>query len=447
MKVTIIGGGSYLWSYGFCQQFIHSDTFRGATICLMDIDVEALELVTKAVELENVNAGNFVSIESTTSREEALKEANFVIVSISTGGLDAMQYDLEIPEKYGIYHTVGDTVGPGGWSRAVRNIPVLKDISESMNTHCPDAWLINVTNPLTVLTRVAGQQGLKTFGFCPGVEEHVRSLATLCDLDSDVRVDYRVTGIDHGSFITELFADGQDLLHVLKEKGFFRSDGDLPSLVETEDKMAVTARSHAIFAIWKEFGYMPGINDRHMVENWPFFQLRAGEALPYGIQRTSVKKRRDLRETRREALVKFIEHGGREKIDELGHGEDPIVEIIEALLGKKPLLYGSNYQNIGQIAEAPMGAVVETRCLFDGAGVHPLCSPMPSAVQSVVLPHIYRQEASIDVVLDGNFDDLVSLVISDPLCSHLSIVDCRKMLQEMLEANQKWIQNPKLLGN
>jgi alpha-galactosidase len=132
MKVSIIGGGSFLWSYGFSRQFVDSQKLKNVHVTLMDKNPYALKLVGSAVEKYNKSKGSPVNFTLTGNIDSALEDSDFVIISISTGGLDAMKHDLEIPEKYGIWHTIGDTVVPGGLLRAVRNVPVFYFIAEKM---------------------------------------------------------------------------------------------------------------------------------------------------------------------------------------------------------------------------------------------------------------------------------------------------------------------------
>lgn len=446
MKIAIVGGGSFLWSFGVVRQLIDDERIDGTRLVLMDIDAEALDLVGKAVEIRNQASGSPLQIERLTELEPALEGADFVLVSISTGGLEAMRHDLEIPEKYGILHTVGDTVGPGGWSRAVRNIPVFDHFGRTMRRVCPDAWLINVSNPLTVLTRVAHRNhGIKCLGMCPGVDGHARMLAKLAGLGADARIDYVVTGVDHGSWFTHLSANGVDVLERLAELGYRRSDGRLPTRVETEDPLAVNAGNCAVFAAWRELGYMPALNDRHQVENWPWFLTREDGIVPLGVKRTSIGTRMEGLRERREALEEYVGSAGQSGLDALGHGDDPIGRVIGALCGHRPFMFGANYRNCGQIPGFPEDAVVETRCHFDHAGVSPLASPMPDILKCLVMPHVFRQEAVIDIALSGSFDQLVALVLTDPLCSRLEIDKCRDMMRELLEANRAHIRNPRLL--
>lgn len=446
MKVVIIGGGSFTWSFGFVRQLVDSKHLNDATLVLMDINPEALDIVNKAATIYNDSKGSPIRIETTTDTDAALDGADFVLVSISTGGLEAMRHDIEIPEKFGIWHTVGDTVGPGGWSRAARNVPVFNDLAAKIKILCPDAWMLNVTNPLTVLTRLCQRNfGIKTIGMCSGTEEQVRTLARVAGFDENSEFSFSCTGIDHGSFFLSLYADGVDILAKLKQMGFCRCDGKLPATVETEDPMADNVTNKIIFEIWYTLGYLPTVADRHTIENYPNYLISESGQLRPDIKRTSIADRRARFERCRNLLEKYIADKDSSSLGALGHGDDPVVKVIEALSGHGSFLWCSNYMNIGQIPDLPAGAVVETRCLFDAADVHPLCSPMPDVLKPIVLPHIWRQERSIDIVLDGTFDEFVGLVMTEPLCSHLSIKQCREMLKLMLQANKSFIKNPRLL--
>jgi len=453
MKIAVIGGGSFTWSFGFVRQFVDSQYLAGATLVLMDINPEALALVNKAATIYNNSHSRPIKIETTTDTDAALDGADFVLVSISTGGIEAMRHDIEIPEKYGIWHTVGDTVGPGGWSRAARNIPVFNDLAAKMKELCPDAWMLNVTNPLSVLTRLCQRNhGIKTIGMCHGVEDQVRTLAHVIGFDEKSEFSFSCTGIDHGSFFLSLYADGVDMLAKLKEMGFYRCDGKLPAKVETDDPMADSVTNKIIFEIWYTLGYLPTVADRHIVENYPNYLISENGQLRPEIKRTSIADRQKRLAQCRSLLEKYIANKDQSSLGALGHDNDPVAKVIEALSGQDPpqgvhrtFLLCSNYMNIGQTPELPAGAVVETRCLFDAAGVHPLCSPMPDVLKPIVLPHVWRQERSIDIVLDGTFNDFVSLVMTDPLCSRLPIKQCREMVKEMLQANKSLIKNPRLL--
>ncbi|OGV69216.1 MAG: hypothetical protein A3K19_23365 [Lentisphaerae bacterium RIFOXYB12_FULL_65_16] len=447
MKCTVIGGGSYNWAFGFARQFVRTERLRDVHLVLVDTNREALDLVGMAADICNRAQGSPIRIERTQDLDAALDGADFVIVSISTGGLAAMRHDLEIPERYGIFHTVGDTVGPGGWLRAVRNVPVFHDFGARMARLCPSAWLMNVSNPLTPLTRVPQRYfGIKTVGMCPGVEHGARAYARLAGAAPDSRLDFVVSGIDHGSWFLRLYADGMDVLQKLKDMGYWRSDDRLPSDMKADDPVAAAhAGIRAAFAVWREIGYLPSLSDRHTTENWPWFLASDNGELPFGIKRTSIADRQEWFAGAKARLERYVQTQDPAAIGGAGHGDDPVVTTIEALAGKRSFFWASNYMNVGQIPGVPEGAVVETRCLFDAAGVHPLASPMPDLLKTLVLPHVWRQELITGIALAGTFDDLVALVTTDPLCSRLPMGKCRDMVREMLSANRTLIRNPKLL--
>src|SRR5256885_13674582 len=152
-RICFIGGGSYNWMPKLLGDLALTPDVEGS-IVLHDVNPSALEDIQRFGRKATAQAGANFNIETTTDLDRALDGAEFVVVTITTGGLDTMALDLEIPERYGIYQSVGDTVGPGGLSRALRNVPVMVGIAQAMQRYCPDAWMLNLTNPLTVLNRV-----------------------------------------------------------------------------------------------------------------------------------------------------------------------------------------------------------------------------------------------------------------------------------------------------
>src|SRR5437870_8391780 len=166
-RICFIGGGSYNWMPKLLGDLALTRDLEG-TVVLQDINPTALEDIDRYGRKVMASAGSNFSIETTTDLDRGLDGAEFVVVTITTGGLDTMGLDLSIPEKYGIYQSVGDTVGPGGLSRALRHVPVMVGLAQVMERRCPNAWMLNLTNPLTVLTRVVGMTAprIKAMGLC-----------------------------------------------------------------------------------------------------------------------------------------------------------------------------------------------------------------------------------------------------------------------------------------
>ncbi len=165
-KITIVGGGSYSWGPLFVRDLLIAPALQDAEIVLHDIDAQALETVY-SLGCAMVQQRGQGRVERTLDLETALSGADFVILTITTGGLEAMRHDVEIPEKYGVFQAVGDTVGPGGLARALRNIPVVAALAQKMEQLCPHAWLLNYTNPMTTLCRtVSKTSSIRTIGLC-----------------------------------------------------------------------------------------------------------------------------------------------------------------------------------------------------------------------------------------------------------------------------------------
>jgi alpha-galactosidase len=328
----------------------------------------------------------------------------------------------------------------------MRNIPVFHDLAEKAKRLCPNAWVFNFSNPLSVLTRVPHKCfGIKTIGMCHGVVGNAQRLVRLAGLDPKARLDYVTTGLDHVSWFTRLYADGVDVLARLKELGFCRSEGKMPRGGKDQDAFVGAIESAAAnFAVWRELGYMSAISDRHAVETWPWFIVHESDEETYHVKRTTIAERQQNYVDGKARLERYI-GGERNLFACVGHGNDPAIGVVEALCGFRTFEFTANYRNVGQIPGFPEDSVVETRCFFDRAGVHPLTSPMPDLLKAIVVPHALRQEASVDIALHGTFDDLVALVTTDPLCCRLPMGKCREMVREMILGTTEYIRNPRLL--
>ena len=177
-QVTIVGGGSYQWGPELMADLFGTPALAGMHLVLEDIDPAPLPKMEALAHKLNDAMGAKATVATTTDLGAALDGADFVIVCISTGGFRSMAVDLDVPAAHGITQTVGDTVGPGGINRALRNVPVLVGIGKAMEEHCPDAWLFNITNPMTALTRsVCRETSIKTVGLCHEVGNFCMDLA------------------------------------------------------------------------------------------------------------------------------------------------------------------------------------------------------------------------------------------------------------------------------
>ncbi len=432
-KIALIGGGSYGWMPVIVSDMVMAPELGDSEVILMDIAPETLALTGPLAKKYAEKAGSKLRFSTTTSYEEALRDADYVVVTISTGGLEATRADLEVPEKYGIYQTVGDTVGPGGWSRALRNVPVFLDLARKMERYCPKAWMLNCSNPLTTLTRaVCRETSIRAVGLCHGVVGFMQSLKPLLGFETLKDVDFVSSGIDHCGWLLKCRVKGSDAFAMLREKGL-GPGGKAAVTLESIDQFIPNEHIRVAFLIFAELGYLPTIGDRHIVEFFPHFLTDLDMMKRLGIKRTSADDRIRNREAARERIQRVL--AGREEI-KLRKANDVVLEFIVAASGKGEQTIMLNVPNEGQIPNLPPGAIVDTKCCVNTAGIEPLCTgPLPPALESLIEPHLLRQEMCIAAALSGDRQTALAALVTDPLVRDMTTA--RRMMEELLAANKE----------
>lgn len=436
-QLTFVGGGSYNWMPQLLARLLKGGEFCEDSIVLMDTDPAALREVATLAETMQRAWKSPVSIRATTDLDAALEGADYVTVAIAVGGLEAMRHDVAIPEGYGIYQTVGDTVGPGGLVRALRNVPVFVEMARRMERLCPHAWMLNLSNPLSTITRaVTRETRIRAAGLCQGVVEHVDFLTRLLGGDP-ARTRFVTAGIDHCPWLLELAVDGRDGIAALRERGLCRTDlkpEDLPQGRDGHLELATGMR--AGFALWHELGALPGIADRHLTEFFPHILTSPEQIERFGVRRTSVDDRARMRAARRTRVLEMT--AGRAELP-AGDTHAPVAEAVLGLEGRRDGRTTLNVENVGQIPELPPRANVETLCRIDALGVHPVTigRALPKPVEAIVRPHVLRQEGTIDAALNADFEGAVRLLATDPLVRRVG--DARAMLTQMVDATRAWL--------
>lgn len=437
-KIVIIGGGSYSWGPTFMRDIFGTPELVGSTLVLQDIAQDRVDLVYALGKKMLDDFKLDFHLEKTLSLDEALQGADFVILTITTGRLESMRHDLEIPAKYGIRQSVGDTTGPGGLSRALRNIPVAAEIGRKVLEICPNALFLNYTNPMTVLTRTLAMQGVKVVGLCHewiGVREH---LAQIFETKPE-NITAKIAGINHLIWVTDLYADGK---HVFDE---------LPAIIEKvlNGEIKVDDKDTSVFAdhakvksmLFQLYGALPAAGDRHIAEFFPhFINESTNWGRDYDLILTSVDDRYAI-----EAEAKSL-------IESAVHGEvslEPFMQEVSTEAANKIILAVTsgekyvgimNLPNEWQIANLPHGAVVETYGVIDSLGANAIAyGYVPAGVQNILEHHIRQQEMTVKAALQGDREIALQVLLNDPLLSRLTAPQAKQLLNELLKANKEYL--------
>ncbi len=442
LKIAIIGGGSVQWMPTIVRDLAVTDGLAGSHIVLEDIEPKHLDYTLPMARRILEQAGTGCTVEATTDQRAALDGADYVILTISTGGLDTMRYDLEIPAKYGVFQSVGDTVGPGGISRALRNIPVVTQIARDMEVLCPGAWLLNYTNPLSTLCRcVTKTTGIRVIGLCHEIYGCLGLLREIFGVENNDRFEWRLAGVNHLIFLLELRLDGEDAFPRLREfirehPGFQRKTVSPASpLFPFQDRAALK------FKLSKVFGAFPAAGDRHIAEFFPHFLTEeAGWGRKYGVELTHISHRRALMRRAFERAARLAT--GEETID-LEPSEELVARLIAALANGSECTDVMNLPNTGQITNLPREAIVETRATVkDGAVTPEHVGEVPPAIQAVLEHHIRIQEMTVEAALNGDYGLALQAFLLDPLIRDLEAGT--RIFEELLEANQDYL--PQFFG-
>jgi alpha-galactosidase len=449
-RIVIIGGASLQWVPKLVIDILNTRSLAESELVLQDINPEPLPDMEDFVRYANGLKGAGITVRSTTDRRDALEGADYVVVCISTGAFDSMRHDLEIPERHGIKQSVGDSVGPGGIMRALRNIPVLLDIARDMEAICPDAWMFNVTNPMTTLCRaVTRETNVKTVGLCHEVTGAQFTLSQI--LDADFRsFDFEVVGVNHLPIITKLFVDGDDAMDRLREK---LADPEklasepvwLPERLERElggvasefTKRDLVASNQVKFALFERFGVLPGAGDRHLVEFFPgFLTEESGWGKRWNVHLTTIAEREMWVDRFR---AEFGELRGMTEVPTTPSGE-MVAPMIDSFLRGKPRHLPLNLPNGGQCPDLPADAVVESIVTASGDGLagrdHGHAPPMLTETLRRV---VASQEMTVEAAITGDRDSAVNAMLLDPLAGRIDFDHVALMTDEMLAATARWL--------
>jgi alpha-galactosidase len=442
LKFCYIGGGSRNWAWVFMKDLAFEKEIAG-TIYLYDIDPEAAraneELGNKVMAANNPGRWSF---KTETSLEKALTGSDFVFISILPGDFEEMAIDVHYPEKYGIYQSVGDTVGAGGLNRALRTIPMYTEIAEAIKRFAPDAWILNYTNPMSICTRTLYRifPDIKAFGCCHEVFGTQKFLAKVLvhagkAKEEEIRREDIVTsvvGINHFTWIDraswqniDIFPLFEKFVEEFAEKGFAEGGdgGWLNSFFTSAERVKMD--------LFRRYGIIGAAGDRHLAEFCPpSWYLKTPELVKsWRFSLTPVSWRIERREELKEKSRAFRD--GTETMVPENSGEEGIRQI-KALLGLRNLVTNVNLPNRGQMPGFPPDAVVETNAFFSRDSVQPLVTAgLPNPLRNLTLQHVENQEGIIDAALDRDLKKAFRVFLNDPQVRTISREDARELFGYM----------------
>lgn len=454
IKIAYIGGGSKAWARVFMTDLALAEGLCGE-IALYDIDIPAAELNRRIGDRINKNPNTVSKWDYRVYEKigDALDGADFVACSILPGTFDEMEGDVHLPEKYGIYQSVGDTVGPGGVLRAMRTVPIYEGFAREIKEHCPKAWVINLTNPMTACTKALYDNfpEIKAFGCC---HEVFHAQEFLCCAAKEILGVPRPTrkdiiidacGVNHFTWITEANFDGRDMLAILPEfidryyeKGYCERPGTAPDDFKDDPFLYGNKVKMDLF---KRFGVLAAAGDRHLVEfmnnTWYIKDKNDPDNWLYHLTPVSYRKQDRINKINQSRRIA----DGEEQI-EVKKSDEEVVELMKALLGLiPPTVSNANTVNIGQMPDLPIGSIVETNCVFSQNSLKPITAKrLPQNVNALVLRNALNIENAYYGIKHRNVNEIFEAFVNQPLCSAISLNDAKELFNSMIAATKAYLE-------
>jgi len=427
LHVVFLGAGS-----GFLQSLLPDilsiPGAEGGVLWLVDVDAGRLALAEKFCGVVTAKMGSKWKIRATTERKRALKGADYVINCVEVSGVSCVGHDNDIPLKYGVDQCIGDTTGPGGLFKALRTVPVFLDILRDVEKLCPDAWVLNYTNPMSILCLAAARASdAKVVGLCHGVQGTIHSLAKWCDVPYH-ELKWRCAGVNHLAWFTELSHKGVDLYPAFKAK------------VEAEPIETEIVRVD----IMKHFGYFPTESSGHDSEYLPYYRKRKDLLDKYARPGYSGGSRfyadnwptwrQNCDQNRRDQIA------GAKEIKTTRSWEYASF-IIQAMETNSPFVIHGNMPNHGLIDNLPQDGVVEVACLVDAKGVSPThYGRLPPQCAALCDWDMRFFDLAATACVEKSKEAAIHALMLDPLTAAVCCPDeIKRMTLELFEAEKEFL--------
>ncbi|MFR8870275.1 alpha-glucosidase/alpha-galactosidase [Paraclostridium sordellii] len=425
-KITFLGAGSTIFAKNVLEDCMLTEALRDFEIALYDIDEKRLDesynmlsIINKTLNKSRANINKY------KDRKQALRGAKYIVNAIQVGGYDPCTItDFEVPKKYGLRQTIGDTVGIGGIFRGLRTIPVMLDFAKDIEEVCPDALLLNYTNPMSMITlaMIKGTK-VKTVGLCHSVQTCASDLLSKLNMSTE-GISYKIAGINHMGWLLEITKDGKDLYPEIKKRA--------KTLGKHDDMIR--------FELMKQFGYYVTESSEHNAEYLPYFIKNTH---PEFIEKYNIP----LDEYPR-IYISQIENWDKCKKDlvnneEINHErtKEYASYIMEAIETGRPYTFGGNVLNTGLITNLPNDCCVEVTCLADKNGITPCyVGELPIQLAALNRTNVNVQLLTVEAALTRNKDYIYYAAMLDPhTSSELSIDDIKNLVDDLIKEHGDWL--------
>jgi alpha-galactosidase len=439
IKIAFIGAGSLGFTRSLVRDVLTFPLLQDATLSLMDIDPERLEFAQKSVQ-RIIDMGRYPArVTATLDRVEAIRDADVVLVTILSGSTEVWRYDIEIPKQYGVDINIGDTRGPSGIFRALRTIPVMLDIARDMERYCPQATLLNYTNPMAMLCRALQRStSIRLTGLCHSVQGTAGMLADWIGAPYN-EITYTCAGLNHMAWYLRFKQNGTDAYPLIRKAIIERPEIYNTEIVRNEmflhlDYYVTESSGHnSEYNAW--FRKRPDLIEKYCTH---------GTGWNPGEYAYILKEYQNAERTWKDEARKWF---AAETPIKLERGSEYAAYIINALIGGEPFEFNGNVPNTGLVTNLPQDACVEVPVWASRKGFEPVhVGALPPQCAPLTNLTAQTEEMAVEGALTGDPRLIFQAITYDPLTSAvLSLAEVRQMVNQMFEKNKAYLPHFKHL--
>ena len=439
IKIAFIGAGSLGFTRGLVRDVLTFPLLQDATLALMDIDPERLEFAQKSVQ-RIIDMGKYPArVTATLDRVEALRDADVVLVTILAGSTEVWRYDIEIPKQFGVDINIGDTRGPSGIFRALRTIPVMLDIARDMERYCPNATMLNYTNPMAMLCRALQHESfIRMTGLCHSVQGTAMMLADWIGAPYK-EITYTCAGLNHMAWYLNFNLNGKDAYPLIRKAITERPEIYNEEIVRNEMFL------HLDYFVTESSGHNSEYNAwfrkrRDLIEKY----CTRGTGWNPGEYAYILKEYQNAERIWKDEARQWF---AAETPIELERGEEYAAFIINALMGGDPFQFNGNVPNTSLVTNLPQGACVEVPVWVSRKGFEPVhVGALPPQCATLTNLTAQIEEMAVEGALTGDPRLIFQAIAYDPLTSAvLSLAEIKQMVNQMFAQNKDYLPQFKRL--